>query len=127
MRISQYAGGTARHTAPEPGRRHDAELGFVMGMFGYGKSSSSFEIPDRELAHLRVVILGQFRRRAPLMLTLRSESGTVTALWLHPSISVDFTFDSGEATHLNRDWLATMSRAAASSRGLFLTPEPRAD
>lgn len=93
-----------------------------MGRLYYGNSTDAIEMPDRVLAHLKVVAATKLRR---------SESFTVSypqpgnpegrsTIWLHASIPLRFELDRTDAESLDRRYLEEMAQAAASSGGVVL-------
>ena len=97
-----------------------------MGRLRYGSLAETFEIGDRELAHLEIVTLAKLRRAEPFALTLdREPLGRVT-LWVNPASQLAFEFD-GDPGATNRAWLDRLVDLANTAGGLRLVPEPAAD
>lgn len=94
-----------------------------MGQLFYGNASESIEIPDRLLAHLKVLAATKLRRSESFTLTWRhgadSAAGRST-IWLQPSIPLRFVFESADADKLDSTLLNEMARAASSSVGLVV-------
>lgn len=101
-----------------------------MGTLYYGDSRLAVPIDDRALTHLRFVILAKFRRGESFgfswVKTANEGSGRST-IWLHPSIPLQFEFEGSRPPSLNRQWLEELTRQAATSGGLVITEEPKAD
>jgi len=97
-----------------------------MGVLLYGRPAEEIEIDDRTLAHLKIVILAKLRRGEPLPFSFEHEvngaSGRST-IWLHPTVPLQFTFDSSAQPAINRGWLERLIVAANSLDGLRLLPE----
>lgn len=97
-----------------------------MGLLQYGRPAEKFEIDDRALAHLKIVILAKLRRGEPLAFSFEHDvddaSGRST-IWLHPSIPLQFTFSSVEQPTINRAWLDELVVSGNSLDGLRLIPE----
>ncbi|WP_309065822.1 DUF7882 family protein [Microbacterium sp.] len=93
-----------------------------MGHLFYGSSTTPESIPDRVLAHLKVVIATKLRRNESFTLTCdRSREGKgSTTLWLQPSIPLRFVFDSAETEDLDPGALTKMAQLASTSRGLVI-------
>jgi hypothetical protein len=94
-----------------------------MGQLFYGNASESIEIPDRLLAHLKVLAATKLRRSESFTLTWRhgadSAAGRST-IWLQPSIPLRFVFESADVDKLDSVLLNEMARAASSSVGLVV-------
>lgn len=99
-----------------------------MGHLYYG-AQNPIEIPDRILAHLRVVATTKLRRNESFTLTWRhpgSEAGGRTSLWIQPAIPLRFDFESDDSEQLDQKYLQSMADAAYTTAGLVLdwTDEP---
>ena len=90
-----------------------------MGHLYYGTETLPVELPDRMLAHVKVVIATKLRRGESFMLTC-TRDGDVgsTSLWMQPAIPLRFVFDSPEIETLDGQYLQELAHAANSSRGL---------
>jgi len=97
-----------------------------MGTLFYGGSDTPIGIEDRALAHLKVVIATKLRRNESFTLSWQhppdQERGRST-LWLHPSISLRFTFDEPATIELSRQWIEDLAQSANSSGGISLVAE----
>lgn len=94
-----------------------------MGQLYYGDTAEPIDIPDRLLAHLKVVITTKLRRAESFTLTWRHEDGETSgrsSLWLQESIPMRFVFDSAEAEQLDPAALQDMAHRASSSSGLVV-------
>ncbi len=92
-----------------------------MAYLYYGPEILPVEMPDRLLAHVKVVIATKLRRGESFMLTYTHPADAgVTSIWLQPSIPLRFVFDVAETEALDGQYLQTLVRAANSSRGLIL-------
>ena len=59
-----------------------------MGKFIYGTAAASFEIDDRALAHLRIVIMNKLRRSESFMFDLTISDGSGhRSFWINPAVS----------------------------------------
>lgn len=94
-----------------------------MGRIGY--STRDFEVPDRTLAHLQVVILDKLRRSETFSLTLGSglDGGTRTVV-IGPGTELAFVYSGNRPPRLNRRWLAQLAGVATTNPGLLVTSEP---
>ncbi|WP_019179686.1 hypothetical protein [Microbacterium yannicii] len=105
-----------------------------MGHLIYGVAPA-IAIDDWALEHLRFVIVTKLRRDESFSFSWENEpdvDGDVTraspgvygTVWISKSSSLYFSFDKPRAHDLNRHWLDALARAANSSSGLRLVPEP---
>lgn len=97
-----------------------------MGQLFYGNASESIEIPDRLLAHLKVLAATKLRRSESFTLTWKHPAGEASGrstIWLQPSIPLRFVFDSAESEKLDSALLTEMAKSASSSAGLVVDLE----
>jgi hypothetical protein len=87
-----------------------------MGHLHYGGTSNPIDIPDRLLAHLKVVIATKLRRGESFTMSWR-DAGRST-IWLHPSIELRFVFSSPEPELLDPDLLQKLANEAATAAGI---------
>ena len=91
-----------------------------MGHLFYGNTAEPIEIPDRLLAHLKVVVATKLRRSESFTLSWRHPgdipSGRST-IWLQPAIPLRFVFQS-ESEVLDPELLTRFAAASNSSQGL---------
>jgi hypothetical protein len=96
-----------------------------VGQLLYDAGSQSFDIEDRALAHLRVVFMNKLRRGEPFLFHVPDPHGMGTrSLWIHPAVSLVFSFYGSRSPALNREWLDQMMTEANGVNGLALAPEP---
>ncbi|WP_243076603.1 hypothetical protein [Microbacterium sp. SS28] len=97
-----------------------------MGVLFYG-SNEPIEIPDRLLAHVKVVVTAKLRRDEKFTLSwaypLGSGGGRST-IWLNSAIPLQFVFDSEEPEILDPALLRELADAANSARGLTIQLDP---
>ncbi len=94
-----------------------------MGLLYYGSESHPAEIPDRVLAHLKVVATTKLRRGESFTVTWRHAAGTRegrTSIWMQPAIPLRFVFDEPELQRLDADYLHALANAANSANGLTI-------
>ena len=99
----------------------------VVGKLIYGAPTWSAEFEDRELAHLRVVMIAKLRRAESFAFSWGYEAAYGSgrsSMWLHPAIPLQFQFYGGREPVLNRDWIEALMLTANSPGGLELLPEP---
>ncbi|WP_314506753.1 hypothetical protein [uncultured Microbacterium sp.] len=92
-----------------------------MGYLFYG-SADPIEIPDRLLAHLKVVVATKLRRSESFTLSWRHTEdipGGRSTIWLQPSIPLRFVFHS-ESDSLDPALLVSFAQASNSSQGLTI-------
>ena len=95
-----------------------------MGQLFYGDTDRPIEIPDRLLAHLKVVITTKLRRAESFTLSWRHADGDApgrSSLWLQEAIPLRFVFDDAEPEQLDGSVLQDMAHRATSSAGLTVT------
>jgi hypothetical protein len=78
-----------------------------------------FEIDDRPLFHLRIVLMTKLRRSEPFMLDLPDSVG-MRSIWIAPAVSMTLAFSGGRAPVIDLRWVDEMMADASSSRGLSL-------
>lgn len=93
-----------------------------MGHLYYGNSDTRIDMPDRLLAHLKVVIATKLRRNESFMLswTNAADASGRASIWLQPAIALRFVFDSAEMEVLNPQTVRDMANSATSSAGLVV-------
>ena len=96
-----------------------------MGTFTYGPPSNSFELDDRSLAHIRIVVMNKLRRSEPFMFDLTMEDGGGhRAFWIHESVPLQFRISDTDRVRINRLWIEALMEAASGPSGLFIVLEP---
>lgn len=94
-----------------------------MAYLYYGSEASPAEIPDRLLAHVKVVAATKLRRNESFLLSWRhpgEEASGRTSIWMQPAIPLRFVFESPEPEALDPEFLRTLANEATSSRGIVL-------
>ena len=92
-----------------------------MGILNY--AGQQFEIEDRLLAHLKIVIVQKLRRREAFLLSwpnATSEGGGRNSLWLSETMPLHFRFHGSRPPKLNRQWIEAMIAATHTMAGLIL-------
>lgn len=95
---------------------------FPLGKFLYGSPADTFELDDRTLAHVEIVVLAKLRRREAFALSIETPSGEHSTLWIGTNSTLQFRFGSHDH-EINRSWLETMIDSANSPAGLKIVPE----
>ena len=93
-----------------------------MGQLMYGSPAEVFELDDRTLAHVEIVVLAKLRRRESFAFTLEREKGGRSTLWIGTNSTLQFRFDGGPQ-EINRGWLDVLIDTANAPTGLKVVPE----
>jgi hypothetical protein len=98
-----------------------------VGQLRYDRSV--FEMEDRLLTHLQIVIIQKIRRRAGFMLTfpLDGRDGpTSNTIWINHGSRLHFAFNGSRHPEINKRWLEALMESSNSTIGLDLdrVPEP---
>ncbi|NYF18344.1 hypothetical protein HDC37_003204 [Microbacterium sp. AK009] len=94
-----------------------------MGNLYYGSDTQAISMPDRMLAHVKVLAATKLRRNESFTITWRhtdDEAPGRTTLWLHPAIPLRFTFSTVDAEKIDGPLLQRLAAEASSSGGLNL-------
>jgi hypothetical protein len=94
-----------------------------VGQLLYGSPPAAFELDDRTLAHVEVVVLAKLRRNESFAFSVTADDGGRSAIWLNPASTVQFVY-ADPAQSLNREWLDQLIDSANTPSGLKITPEP---
>jgi hypothetical protein len=94
-----------------------------MGSLHYGSPPASFEIDDRTLTHVELVILAKLRRNESFALTIEGSKGARQTLWINSSSTLRFELGS-TVTEINRAWLDELIDSANTTAGMRILPEP---
>ncbi|WP_295789828.1 hypothetical protein [uncultured Microbacterium sp.] len=92
-----------------------------MGLLFYGSSESPIHVPDRVLAHIKVVIATKLRRGESFTMSWRhpvGEHSGRSTIWIQPSIPLRFVFGATEPETLDPALLQAYATLANSSSGL---------
>ena len=97
-----------------------------MGALLYGDRQRRFEIDDRTLAHLQLVIAAKLRRRESFFFSVREEGDTAgrVSIWMSPMVPLHFKYYGSRPPMINRRWVEALHDAASSPAGLVLVAEP---
>lgn len=93
-----------------------------MGRLYYGSDAQPAELPDRVLAHLKVVTTTKLRRGESFTVTWRhlDDADGRTSIWMQPAIPLRFVFDDPEPERLDPDYLHAIANAANTSMGVYI-------
>ena len=96
-----------------------------MGKLLYGSPPEAFEIDDRALAHIEMVVLAKLRRNESFALTIDEAKGGRSTIWLNASSTLRFEFAAVEGgLEINREWLDELIDSANTTVGMKIVPEP---
>ncbi|MFM2475343.1 DUF7882 family protein [Burkholderia cenocepacia] len=96
-----------------------------MGSLVY-EGSTSYEIEDRMLCHLRAVLAMKLRRKEGFLLSwvVDAEHGSGrVALWIDPAIPLELRFSGSRVPPLDPEWIEAMVEMAQGPHGLVLIDE----
>ena len=94
-----------------------------MGRLLYGSPPVAFDLDDRTLAHVEIVVLAKLRRNESFAFSIAGKADARTSLWISPAS--DLQFEYTKATQkINRAWLEVLIESANTPSGLRLSPEP---
>ncbi len=94
-----------------------------MGQLLYGAPPEIFEVDDRTLAHVEVVILAKLRRNENFAMTLDRTGGGRSTIWINTASTLQVRFDDGQH-QINRDWLEILIDSANTPAGMKIEREP---
>jgi hypothetical protein len=96
-----------------------------LGALLYGDRQRRFEIDDRTLAHLQLVISAKLRRRESFFFSVREDAGAGrVSIWMSPMVALHFKYYGSRYPAINRRWVEALHDAANSPAGLILLEEP---
>lgn len=96
-----------------------------MGSLHYGSPPATFELDDRALAHVELIVIAKLRRNESFALTLDETGGRRSVIWVNPSSTLRFEFAT-VSHEINREWLDELMDSANTTAGLHVVPEPEA-
>lgn len=94
-----------------------------MGHLHYGSPATSFEIDDRTLTHVELVVLAKLRRNESFALTVDGTAGGRQTIWINAASTLRFELGSA-VTEINRLWLDELIDSANTTTGMRLLAEP---
>lgn len=93
-----------------------------MGRLIYA-GSTTYEMDDEMLAHVRAVATAKLRRHECFLISwvvdLHAGSGRVS-LWASPAIPIEYSFSTSRVQRLDEQWLRVLSEMSNTPRGLVL-------
>ncbi|HWH97670.1 MAG TPA: hypothetical protein VNS80_04820 [Pseudolysinimonas sp.] len=94
-----------------------------MGSLHYGSPPATFELDDRVLAHVELVMLAKLRRNESFALTVDEPKGGRSTIWINASSTLRFEFTAA-TDDINRAWLDELIDSANTTTGMRILPEP---
>jgi hypothetical protein len=96
-----------------------------VGRLLYGTPPVAFELDDRTLAHVEIVIIAKLRRSESFAFSLPGKGDARTSIWISPANDLQFEYAKG-TQEVNRAWLEALIESANSPQGLRIGTEPDA-
>jgi len=93
-----------------------------MAQLLYGSPPTVFEIDDRVLAHVEVVVMAKLRRNESFAYSIEYSDDARTTIWLGVHSDLQFVYDKPRP-EVNREWLGRLVDSANSTTGLRVMPE----
>jgi hypothetical protein len=96
----------------------------IMGTFHY--DGSKFELDDRLLAHLQVIIAMKLRRSEGFFLSweIASVDGSGRhVIWIDNGVPIRMRYAGSRQPQINREWAESLAQAANTNNGLVVTDE----
>ncbi|TBN58589.1 hypothetical protein EYE40_08455 [Glaciihabitans arcticus] len=88
----------------------------------YGSPPTVFEVDDRTLAHVEVVVMAKLRRNESFAYSIEQSDQARTTIWIGVHSDLQFVYDRPRS-EINRDWLGLLVDSANSTQGLRVMPE----
>ena len=98
-----------------------------MGYLTYDGGTAEVQLDDRVLAHLQIVIISKIRRQESFVFSWKEPASAGdgrSSVWIHPTVSLRFSFAGSRPPTINPRWIAVLTESANSGQGLQLLPEP---
>ncbi len=95
-----------------------------MGKLRYGVTD--YELDDRVLAHIQVVVGMKLRRGENFFLSWRKPTSGRPgrqSIWVDNGLHLAFEYEGATIPSINRDWTETLAASAATTFGLQVTDE----
>lgn len=95
-----------------------------MGHLHYGSPPSEFELDDRALAHIELVVLAKLRRNEAFAFAIDEPDGGRSTLWINAASILRFRYEGRDRPAISRAWLDALIESANTAAGLRLIDEP---
>jgi hypothetical protein len=95
-----------------------------MGTLHYGETR--YELDDRVLAHIQVVVGMKLRRRENFFLSWRNPTASGSgrqSVWIDNGVHLAFEYSGTAVPAINRDWAEALASSAQTNFGLQITDE----
>ena len=96
-----------------------------MAQLLYGSPPTAFEVDDRTLAHVEVVVMAKLRRNESFAYSIEQSEQARTTIWIGVHSDLQFVYDQPRPA-INREWLERLVDSANSTQGLRVMPEVEA-
>lgn len=95
-----------------------------MGHLHYGSPPAEFELDDRALAHIELVVLAKLRRNEAFAFGIEEKDGGRSTIWVNAASALRFRYESQDRPAISRAWLDALIESANTASGLRLVDEP---
>jgi hypothetical protein len=95
-----------------------------MGSFFY--DGTKFELDDRVLAHLQMIIATKLRRNEGFFLSWEipaADGSGRHVVWVDNGVPIRIRYDGSRPPQINREWAESLAQAANTNNGLVVTDE----
>ena len=95
-----------------------------MGTFFY--DGARFELDDRLLAHLQVIIAMKLRRNEGFFISWEipaADGSGRHVVWIDTGVALRIRYKGSRAPEINREWAEALAQAANTNNGLVVTHE----
>jgi hypothetical protein len=86
-----------------------------------------YDLPDRTLTHLQIVVSTKLRRHESFILSWRvaTDAGSGRhVIWIGNGVPIHFFYSAGRLGPVNREWIEALLKGANGPDGLRLMDEP---
>lgn len=95
-----------------------------MGKLLYG--NGTYELDDRVLAHIQMVVGMKLRRSEKFFLSWRNPAAKGSgrqSIWIDNGLHLAFEYGGSSIPAINREWAETLANSASTNFGLQITDE----
>ena len=96
-----------------------------MAQLLYGSPPTAFDVDDRTLAHVEVVVMAKLRRNESFAYSIEQSEQARTTIWIGVHSDLQFVYDQPRPA-INREWLERLVDSANSTQGLRVMTEEEA-
>lgn len=94
-----------------------------MGTLKYGRPQRNYQVDDRMLAHLAVVLIKKLRGDEAFWFSISTADGPVV-LCMSGKVPLRFEFVDSRSISINRDWVHAIEQSAHDPLGFRAVDEP---